>query len=409
MATPRRPAYKRANSRREAFRPPPVGVFVESPRGTRMKRILTAVSSLSALTAGSVALAERTQGGIAMLPANSALAEEVHFFHNWILMPIITVICIFVLLLLLWVIARYNSKANPNPRKFSHNTLVEVVWTGVPILILLAIALPSFDLLYKEDVTPDGKQATYRGDGQTVDFVFPNNFADGRTVIRPKHVEVYLEDASGRRKLSHRDDYRLEGLGDPEVVVQFENPPAAGDSIVVRGGRSVVGRGERAQIALAPTMTIKAVGYQWNWQYSYPDFGDFDFFSNLLPEDQTTSDKYLLEVDNRVVVPAGETIRIITTANDVIHSWTIPAFAIKIDAVPGRLNETWFAADREGVFYGQCSEICGIKHAYMPIAVEVVSRPEFEAWVDGRRALAGLEPMFEQQTTKLADAGAAAK
>ena len=357
--------------------------------------------------AGASALAERTQGGISMLPANSALAEEVHFFHNVVLMPIITVICIFVLALLLWVIFRYNSKANPSPRKFSHNTLVEVIWTGVPILILLVIALFSFDLLYKEDVTPDGKLATYRGDGQTVDFVFANDFNEGRTVVRPRHIEVYVENGSGQQKLKHRTDYRLDGLGDAEVVVSFENPPASGDSILIRGGRSSVGRGEREQIALAPTVTIKAVGYQWNWQYEYPEY-ELDFFSNLLPEDQATPETWLLEVDNRIVVPAGETIRIITTANDVIHSWAMPAFAVKIDAVPGRINETWFAADREGVYYGQCSEICGIKHAYMPIAVEVVSRPEFEAWVDGQRALAGLEPVFEQQKTKLADASATA-
>ena len=368
--------------------------------------------------AGATALAERTQGGVSMLPANSALAEEVHFFHNWILMPIITVISLFVLALLLWVMLRYNSKANPNPRKFSHNTLVEVIWTGVPILILLTIALPSFDLLYKEDVTPDGKQTIVRADGQTADFVFANDFNEGRTVVRPKHLEVYLENASGRRELKHRADYRLEGLGEEEIVVSFENPPAAGDSVVMRGGRSqsdvsgcsVMSRyfgSCETTIAMAPTVTIKAVGYQWNWQYEYPEF-ELDFFSNLLPEDQATPETWLLEVDNRLVVPVGETIRIITTANDVIHSWTVPAFAIKMDAVPGRINETWFAADREGVYYGQCSEICGIKHAYMPIAVEVVSRPEFEAWVDGRRALAGLEPMFEQQTTKLADAGAAA-
>ncbi len=366
--------------------------------------------------AGAAALAERTQGGIAMLPANSALAEEVHFFHNWILMPIITVISLLVLALLLWIIVRYNSKSNPTPRKFSHNTLIEIIWTGVPILILLFIALPSFDLLYKEDVVPDGKQATYRGDGQTVDFVFANNFADGRTVIRAKHIEVMIDEGAGAQKLKHRDDYRLSGLGDAEVVVEFETPPAPGANIIVRGGRSGINAKDcpltaryfdacEKHIALAPTMTIKAVGYQWNWQYSYPDFGDFDFFSNLLPEDQTTSELYLLEVDNRVVVPVGETIRLITTANDVIHSWALPAFAIKIDAVPGRLNETWFAADREGVYYGQCSEICGVKHAYMPIAVEVVSRPEFEAWVDGQRALAGMEPMFGEDI-KLASAGA---
>ena len=155
-------------------------------------------------------------------------------------------------------------------------------------------------------------------------------------------------------------------------------------------GRSLVGRGERKQIALAPSVTIKATGYQWNWQYAYPDFGDFDFFSNMLPKDQATPETWLLEVDNRLVVPVGETVRVITTANDVIHSWALPAFAIKIDAVPGRLNETWFNAEREGVYYGQCSEICGIKHAYMPIAVEVVSRGEFESWVDQQRELAGL-------------------
>jgi cytochrome c oxidase subunit 2 len=214
---------------------------------------------------------------------------------------------------------------------------------------------------------------------------------------------VYLENASGRQKLQHREDYRLAGLGELDVVVQFETPPSAGDNIVIRGGRSSVGRGERQHIAMAPTVTIKAVGRQWGWNYSYPDFGDFEFLSDLLPEDQATPETWLLDVDNRVVVPVGETIRVTTTATDVIHSWAMPAFAVKIDAVPGRINETWFAADREGVYYGQCSEICGIRHAYMPIAVEVVSRAEFETWVDGQRALAGLEPMFDANT-KLAAA-----
>ena len=384
-----------------------------------MKRLIAAISAWGALTAGATALAERTQGGISMLPANSALAEQVHFFHNWILMPIITVISLLVLALLLWIVARYNSKANPTPRKFSHNTLIEIVWTGVPILILLFIALPSFDLLYKEDVVPDGKQVTFRGDGQTGDFVFANDFAPGREIRSPRHLEVLVDDGAGARKLKNRADYRLSGLGDAEVVVEFETPPAPGTSIVVRGGRSGISVKDcpltaryfdtcEKHIALAPTMTIKAVGYQWNWQYSYPDFGDFDFFSNLLPEDQATPETWLLEVDNRLVVPVGETIRIITTANDVIHSWAMPAFAVKIDAVPGRLNETWFEAEREGVYYGQCSEICGIKHAYMPIAVEVVSRPEFEAWVDSQRALAGMEPMFDVDSVKLADADAGA-
>ncbi len=365
-----------------------------------MKKILAAVSGFGALGAGA-ALAERTQGGVAMLPANSALAEEVHFFHNWILMPIITGISLFVLALLLWVIFRYNSKANPNPRKFSHNTLVEIVWTAVPILILLVIALPSFDLLYKEDVVPDGKQVAIEGDGQTVDFVFPNNFADGRTVVRPRHVEVYLESSSGFQKLAHRADYRLAGLGDPEVVVEFETPPAAGDSVVIRGGRSLIGRGDRKQIAMAPTMTIKAVGRQWGWNYTYPEYGgDFEFLSDLLPEDQATPETWLLDVDNRVVVPVGETIRVTTTATDVIHSWAMPAFAVKIDAVPGRINETWFAAEREGVFYGQCSEICGIRHAYMPIAVEVVSRERFCEWVGEQQTALGVERTAEEKAAE---------
>ncbi|MEL6366197.1 MAG: cytochrome c oxidase subunit II, partial [Pseudomonadota bacterium] len=192
-------------------------------------------------------------------------------------------------------------------------TMVEVVWTAGPILILLFIALFSFDLLYKEDVVPE---------------------AD---------------------------------------------------------------------------MTVKVSGYQWGWSYSYPDHGDFEFASNMLPEEDVVAmhgdtSLYRLEVDNRVVVPAGATVRVITTATDVIHSWAIPQFALKLDAVPGRLNETWFKADTPDIYYGQCSEICGIKHAFMPIAVEVVPQSEFEAWVDEQRAFAGLPPMYADQE-QFADAG----
>lgn len=378
--------------------------LVKPSGATLMKRLLSAISGLGVWAATSAQAQLPEPGGIAMQPANSALAEEVHFFHNVILMPIITAISLFVLALLLWVIVRYNAKANPEPRKFSHNTLVEIIWTGVPIIILLVIALPSFDLLYKEDVVPDGRQVVAQGDGQTVDFVFSNDFPDGREVKRARHVEVYVEDGGELRKLQHRADYELRGLGEPEVVVAFDAPPARGENIFIRGGRSLVGRGDREHIALAPTMTIKAVGYQWNWLYAYPDFGDFEFYSNMLPEEETTRELYRFEVDNRMVVPVGETVRVTTTAGDVIHSWAMPAFAIKIDAIPGRINETWFSADREGVYYGQCSEICGVKHAFMPIAVEVVSRSEFETWVDGQRALAGMDPMFENPETKLAAA-----
>jgi len=354
-----------------------------------MKQLIAAISGFCVWAA---ALANaQTPGGISMQPPNSATAEEVGFFHNMILMPIITVITLFVLALMIWVVIRYNAKANPVPRKFSHNTLVEVLWTGVPVIILLLIALPSFELLFEQDVIPDGKQVVVQGDGQTVDFVFANDFPARRMVSRGGHLQVLIDDGSGTRTLKRRTDYSVEGFGELEVVVSFEEPPARGERVIIRGGRSVNHRGD---VTLAPTMTLKVTGNQWNWNYAYPDFGDFDFFSNILEREETTPDRYLFEVDNRILVPVGETIRLTVTASDVLHAWALPAFAIKIDAVPGRINEVWFNADREGVFYGQCSEICGVRHAFMPIAVEVVSRPAFEAWIDSQRALAGMAPMF---------------
>lgn len=372
-----------------------------------MKKLIAAISGVG-VWAAAAASAQLTPGGIAMQPANSTIAEQVHHFHNFILLPIITGICLLVLGLLLWIIVRYNAKANPTPRKFSHNTLIEVIWTGVPILILLIIALPSFDLLYKEDTVPDGKQIVASGDGHTADFVFENNFPQSRMVTRATQLQVILDDGSEPRILKNRDDYRLDGLGKSEITVSLNTPPASGDRVIIRGGRSI---DTHNNVILAPTMTIKVNGYQWGWSYSYPDFGDFEFNSLPLSEDQTTKDLFRLDTDNHVVVPVGETIRITTTARDVIHSWALPAFAIKIDAVPGRINEDWFRADRKGVYYGQCSEICGIRHSFMPIAVEVVSRPEFEKWVDSQRALAGMEPMFGDSNVKLAraDAGASAE
>lgn len=347
-----------------------------------------------------------TNGDVGMVPAASKLAEEVHFFHNGVLMPIITVISLFVLALLLYVVFRYNAKKNPTPRKFSHNTLVEVIWTGVPILILLVIAFFSFDLLFKEDVIPDGKQVVFRGDGAKTEFAFANDFPASRMAAAPKHVQVFKGTAAGAEGLVHGRDYTLDGLGDSNVTVKFNVAPAVGETIVVRAGRSLVGAGAAREIALAPTMTLKAVGYQWGWSYAYPDFGDFEFASNMLPEDKTTPELYRFDVDNRVVVPVGETIRVVTTARDVIHAFALPNFAIKIDAVPGRINETWLKADREGVFFGQCSEICGVRHSAMPIAIEVVSRRKFEAWVDSQRALAGMEPMFGAAPDKFAAAAA---
>ncbi len=391
-------------------------------RDATMKRLFSFLTGLSVMAA-SAAYALPEDGGVKMVPPASALAEEVHFFHDGILMPVMTVISLFVLGLLIWVAVRYNSKSNPEPSKTSHNTLLEVVWTGVPIIILLIIALPSFELLFKEGVTPDGKQVVARGDGQTVDFVFPNDFPPSRAVSRRDQLQVMIDTGSDRRSLKYKTDFTVEGWGETDMVVSLNQPAPIGSSVILRGGRSTQNvsgcpmakryfDGCEKEVILEPTMTLKVTGYQWNWSYGYPDFGDFEIFSNMLPEEQTTPEMYRFEVDNRVVVPVGETIRVTTTAKDVIHSWTLPNFAVKVDAVPGRTNETWIRADREGVYYGQCSEICGVRHAFMPIVVEVVSRPAFEAWIDGQRSLAGIDPMFATDKVKLAqadDASAAAE
>ena len=224
---------------------------------------------------------------IALQPQFTDLGREAQWFHNVILMPIITVITIFVLLLLIWVVIRYNRRANPVPSRTSHNTAIEIVWTVAPVLILLFIAVPSIKLL----------------------------------------------------------------------AAQFSTPK--------------------------PDLTVKVIGHQWYWSYQYPDNGDFEVVSNILSDaqDKATGQPRQLGVDARMVVPVNSVIKIITTSDDVIHSFAVPAFWTKMDAVPGRLNETWFKVDRPGLYYGQCSELCGARHGYMPIAVEVVSRDQFAQWV----------------------------
>jgi len=211
------------------------------------------------------------------------------WFHDWILMPLIVAISIFVLFLLLWVVFRYRRSANPVPTRNTHNTFLEIVWTAVPVLILVFIAVPSIDLLR----------------------------------------------------------------------AQYDPPPA--------------------------DLTVKVTGNQWYWTYEYPDLG-VNFDSNMLTDDQARAarEPRQLGVDNRMVVPVGAVVKVITTASDVIHSFGVPALWIKMDAVPGRLNETWFRADRPGVYYGVCYELCGARHGYMPIAVEVVSREAFAQWVASR-------------------------
>jgi len=229
-------------------------------------------------------------GGWKIQPQVTEIGESAQWFHNSLLMPIITIISIFVLILLVYAVLRFRAKANPVPSKTSHNTLIEIVWTLVPVLILLVIAVPSI------------------------------------------------------RLLAH----------------QYAQPK--------------------------PDLTIKVIGNQWYWTYQYPDNGDFELVSNMLPEAEAKKrgEPRLLAVDERVVVPVDSVVKVIVTSNDVIHSWAVPAFWTKMDAVPGRLNETWFKADREGLYYGQCSELCGARHGFMPIAVEVVSRAKFAEWVHSK-------------------------
>ena len=205
-------------------------------------------------------------------------------FHDWLLV-IITVITLFVLALLVTVVVRFNARANPVPSRTTHNTLIEVAWTLIPVLILVGIAVPSFRLLFEE----------------------------------------------------------------------LDIPKA--------------------------DLTVKATGKQWYWSYAYPDNGKFEFDSLLAQDKQPR----LLGVDNELVVPVNKVVRVQVTGADVIHSFAVPAFGIKIDAIPGRLNETWFKATKTGMFYGQCSELCGRDHAFMPIAVRVVSDQDFAAWVESAK------------------------
>lgn len=226
-------------------------------------------------------------GGFKLQPQVTKVGENAQWLHDSLLMPIITIITIFVLLLLIYAVIRFRAKANPVPSKTSHNTLIEIIWTLFPVLILLVIAVPSIRL----------------------------------------------------------------------VAAQYSQPKA--------------------------DLTIKAIGNQWYWTYQYPDNGDFELVSNMLPdaEAKKRGEPRMLAVDERVVVPVNSVVKMIVTSNDVIHSWAVPAFWTKMDAVPGRLNETWFKAEREGLYYGQCSELCGARHGYMPIAVEVVSKEKFAEWV----------------------------
>nr|WP_231958978.1 cytochrome c oxidase subunit II [Altererythrobacter sp. B11] len=242
-------------------------------------------------------------GAITFQDQYSPNGEYALWMHDWVLMPIIAAITLLVLGLLLVVMTLYNRRKNPVPSKTSHNTLIEVIWTGVPVLILVIIAVPSITLLSR----------------------------------------------------------------------QYKSAP------------------ENA-------LTIKVTGYQWYWGYSYPDNGGFEVISNMMPDEEAVA-KGLppqLAVDHRMVVPVGEPIRIQTFGADVIHSFAVPSLWFKLDAVPGRINERELFIEEPGIYYGQCSELCGARHGYMPIAVEAVPRAQFDAWV---RLQGGTVGGAEQPTT----------
>jgi cytochrome c oxidase subunit II len=242
--------------------------------------------------------------------AASPVMADITWFHNFLLV-LITVITVFVLALLLIVMIRFNARANPTPSRTTHNALIEVVWTIAPVVILLAIAVPSFRLLFLE----------------------------------------------------------------------LDAPKA--------------------------DLTVKATGKQWYWSYNYPDNGNFEFDSILVEDKDLKPDQpRLLTVDNEMVVPVNKVVHVLVTGADVIHSFAVPSFGIKIDAVPGRLNDTWFKATSEGRFHGQCSELCGKDHAFMPITVRVVNDAEFAAWVEQEKKNAGLDRVAP---TALAAAGATAR
>lgn len=247
-------------------------------------------------------------GGFTLEESVTPIMDSVRAFHDGLLMWIITGIVLFVMGLMIYVMVRFNKKANPTPNRFTHNTIIEIVWVTVPVIILLVIAAPSFAVLSDQMIIPDGNRK----------YLGSNIFSFG-------NVDVP-----------------------------------------------------------APGLTVKVTGYQWYWGYEYPDLNDASFDSIILSDadrkDTKPDQPRLLAVDYELVVPVDTTVRVQVTGGDVIHAFAVPAFGIKTDAVPGRLNETWFYAKKTGIYYGQCSELCGKDHAFMPIAVRVVSQEEFAKW-----------------------------
>ncbi len=267
------------------------------------------VPSLVLGVSGAAEAAEPLPWHIGLQEPASETMERIASFHTALLW-IISVISVFVLGLLVYVMVRFNERANPTPSATTHNTLIEILWTAIPTLILLGIVYPSMQLLYYTDKTANAE------------------------------------------------------------------------------------------------MTLKIIGHQWYWSYEYPDQGDVKFDSNMIAEkDLKPGQRRLLEVDSRVVLPVHTNIRLLMTSQDVIHAWRINAFGVMKDAVPGRLQETWVNIEKEGVYYGQCSELCGINHAYMPIAVEAVSKEKFAAWIEQQKKAAANGAAPASQLAAQAPAG----
>lgn len=258
----------------------------------KIHRFFTATTAAAlTLGAGLAQAAAPTPKALGFQEAATPLMEQIAAFHSDTLMPIITAISVFVLALLIWIAIRYNAKANKVPSRTTHNVAIEIVWTVVPILLLLWIAAPSFAIIDKEDNIPEAE------------------------------------------------------------------------------------------------LTVKAIGHQWYWSYEYPDYEGLSFDSLMVPDEELNGRPRLLATDTHVVVPEDTIVKVLITSEDVNHAWAIPAFGVKRDAIPGRINETWFKVDKPGLYYGQCSELCGIKHGFMPITVEVVTKEAFAAWVKDAKEL----------------------
>jgi cytochrome c oxidase subunit 2 len=243
-------------------------------------------SLLALLGAAPAHAAEPEPWQMGFQPAATPVMARIESFNTF-LSWIISLIAIFVLVLLTYVCYRFAATRHPTPSRRTHNTLLEIAWTTVPVLILVVIAIPSFKLLYYQDVVPSSD------------------------------------------------------------------------------------------------LTVKAIGHQWYWSYEYPDNGDFTFDANVVADaDLKPGQPRLLTTDNAIVVPVDTNVRLLTTATDVIHSWAVPSFGVKIDAIPGRLNESWFRVQAPGIYYGQCSELCGDLHGFMPIMVKALPKDEFKTWVE---------------------------